>query len=83
MHPIDEASPLSGRTEEDLRAARAEVIVLIKAFDDTFAQTIYQRTSYTAEEVRWNARFVPMTQVRPDGQMEMDLGLVDVAEGVA
>ncbi len=83
VHPIDEASPLSGRTEADLRAARAEVIVLIKAFDDTFAQTIYQRTSYTAEEVRWNARFVPMTQVRPDGQMEMDLGLVDVAEGVA
>ncbi|MGA2082548.1 MAG: ion channel [Holophaga sp.] len=83
VHPIDEASPLSGRTEADLRATRAEVIVLIKAFDDTFAQTIYQRTSYTAEEVRWNARFVPMTQVGPHGQMEMDIGLVDAAEGVA
>lgn len=39
------------------------MIVLSKAFDDTFAQTIYQRTSCTAGEIRWNARFTPRTRI--------------------
>ncbi len=80
VHPIDEASPLFGLTDADLRRTRAEFIVLIKAFDDTFSQTIYQRTSYTAEEVLWGARFKPMTSSGMDGQMEMDVTLVDVTE---
>lgn len=83
VHPIDEASPLHGLTEADLRRAQAEFIVLIKAFDDTFSQTIYARTSYTAEEVRWGARFKPMHGVGPDGMTELDVrNLHDVAEPV-
>ena len=35
VHPIDEKSPLWGMTNEDLRKAQAEFLVLIKAFDDT------------------------------------------------
>lgn len=73
VHPIDEASPLHGMTEADLRRAQAEFIVLIKAFDDTFSQTIYARTSYTAEEVHWGSRFKPMHTVGPDGMTELDV----------
>jgi inward rectifier potassium channel len=80
VHPIDEASPLFGRTDQELRSSMAEIIVLIKAFDDTFGQTVYQRTSYTAEEVQWHARFLPMTRVGLSGAMEMDIELVDAAE---
>jgi inward rectifier potassium channel len=80
VHPIDEASPLFGMSHEDLRQAQAEFIVLIKAFDDTFAQTIYQRTSYTAEEVLWGVRFLPMTTPGLDGVLEMDVDLVDATE---
>jgi len=80
VHPIDEASPLAGMTDEDLRRAAAEFIVLVKAYDDTFAQTIYQRTSYLAREVRWGARFRPMTAPGPDGVLEMDANLVDALE---
>ena len=82
VHPIDAASPLSGMQDADLRKAQAEFIVLIKAFDDTFAQTIYQRTSYTAEEVLWGARFLPMTRPGMDGRMEMDVNLLDATEAV-
>lgn len=78
VHPIDEASPLHGLGDVALREAQAEFIVLIKAFDDTFAQTIYARTSYTAEEVRWGARFKPMTSLRPDGMTELDMAQMDV-----
>jgi inward rectifier potassium channel len=83
VHPIDEASPLAGMTDEDLRQAQAEFIVLIKAFDDTFSQSIYQRTSYVATEVAWGVRFKPMTTTGADGQMAMNVDLVDATEAVA
>jgi len=82
VHPIDEASPLFGLNDSDLRNSQAEFIVLIKAFDDTFSQTIYQRTSYTAEEVRWGVRFTPMSAFAEDGGMAMDLHLLDETEAV-
>ena len=36
VHPIDESSPLYGKTAEDLARMKAEFLILIKAFDDTF-----------------------------------------------
>lgn len=83
VHPIDETSPLFGLTEAGLRRAKAEFIVLIKAFDDTFSQTIYARTSYTADEVRWGARFKPMAFIGPDGMTEMDVARLDAVEDLA
>jgi inward rectifier potassium channel len=80
VHPINEASPLQGMTEEALHRARAEFVVLIKAFDDTFSQTVYARTSYTAEEVTWGARFKAMTTLGPDGVTEVDMDLMDALE---
>jgi inward rectifier potassium channel len=81
VHPIDETSPLLGMTEADLRRAKAEFIVLIKAFDDTFSQTIYARTSYTAEEVHWGTRFKPVHAVGPDGVTELDVRDLDEVAG--
>lgn len=83
VHPIDETSPLAAFDEEGLQRAEGEFIVLIKAFDDTFAQTIYARTSYTAQEVRWDRRFRPMIAPGPDGILEMDLSQVDASEPVS
>jgi inward rectifier potassium channel len=82
VHPINEASPLQAMGEAELRAAQAEFIVLIKAFDDTFSQTIYQRTSYTAEEVLWGVRFKPMSSFGEQGRMEVVVDLVDAVEQV-
>ena len=82
VHPIGENSPLFGLTDEALRQTQAEFIVLIKAFDDTFSQSIYQRTSYIADEVRWGVRFKPMSTVGADGRTEMDVDLVGATETV-
>lgn len=81
VHPIDDASPLAGLDDAALRKTNAEFIVLVKAFDDTFSQTIYQRTSYTAEEVLWGPPFVPMTSPAADGALELDINLVDGVAG--
>jgi inward rectifier potassium channel len=57
VHPIDEHSPLHGETPESLRGSNAEVLVLVKGFDETFSTVVQTRTSYTFDEVIWGARF--------------------------
>src|SRR5271166_2099601 len=57
VHPIDEASPLHGETADSLQNSQAEVLVLLKAFDEIFSTTVQTRTSYTPDEVIWGARF--------------------------
>jgi len=37
VHPIDETSPLWGRTAADLKNLQAELLILIKGFDDSFS----------------------------------------------
>lgn len=73
VHPIDEKSPLWGLTPEDLERQQAEFLVLIKAFDDTFSQTVHARYSYTPAELEWGARFEPAFRVAEDGAMVLDL----------
>ncbi len=80
VHPIDAESPLAGLEEGDLKAADAEFIILIKAFDDTFAQTVYARSSYKAEEVAWGRRFVPMVDSAAGALSVVDLRLLDATE---
>ena len=45
VHPIDNNSPLDGFSISDLEEADAEFFIIIKAFDDTFCQTVYSRNS--------------------------------------
>jgi inward rectifier potassium channel len=73
VHPIDEASPLWTKNAEDLARLQAEFLILIKAFDDTFFQTVHVRHSYRPEEVVWGARFVAAFEPGAHGEMVLDL----------
>jgi inward rectifier potassium channel len=73
VHPIDEESPLRGRTAEDLANAQMEVLILLKAYDDTFSQTVLSRYSYRHDEIRWNKRFAPAFAVDSAGDMVLEL----------
>lgn len=75
VHYIDEQSPLWGLNEEDLRQSNIEVMVGIKAFDDHYSNTVQQRTSYTASELVYGAKFLPAYQRSADGShtlLELD-----------
>ncbi|MBA2612387.1 MAG: hypothetical protein H0U95_10475 [Bacteroidetes bacterium] len=61
VHPVDEESPLIGLTKKDLEERDAEFIILIKAINDTYSQTVYSRNSYKAEEIVENVKFKPLT----------------------
>ncbi|QJD97628.1 ion transporter [Mucilaginibacter robiniae] len=73
VHPLDESSPLYQMTHEDLANGQANFAVLIKAFDDTFSQTVHSRTSYQYNEVVWDAKFAPAFYTEPDGRVTLDL----------
>jgi len=68
VHAIDENSPLMGFTNEDIIAADVELYVLITAFDEVYSSPVLQRTSYTYNEMRFDAKFVPMYRESDDGK---------------
>lgn len=82
VHPIDETSPLYGKTQAELESMHLEIYVLLKAFDDTFSQTIYSRTSYRASEIVYGAKFLPMFSQLENGKTLLNLQLINAMEKV-
>jgi len=60
VHPITGSSPLRAMTAETFAAADPEVVCLINADDETFAQTVHAKTSYDKGDIVWGARFRDM-----------------------
>lgn len=76
VHPLDENSPLADITAEELERTQASFSVLLKAFDDTFSQTVHSRTSYTYADMVWDAKFVPMFERDEEGRIVLDMSKV-------
>lgn len=76
VHPIDETSPLYGLKRQDLLDSKAEFLILLNGVDEAFAQVVYSRTSYTPDEIAWNARFTSVFTKHPGGKpVAVDLKL--------
>ena len=79
VHPINSSSPLYGISEKQLLEKDAEFIVLMKAFDETFSQTVYSRSSYKANEVKWGEKFAYV--IEQDGKgTSVDVSRIDETE---
>ena len=83
VHPIDEGSPLWGCTEEDLRAADAEILILLTATDETFASFVHQRSSYKPDEVRFGYKFVNIYNNKPGERISIDVRRLSKVEPAA
>lgn len=57
VHPIDENSPLFGLTEADFERLDVEILIVISAMDETFAQTVHTRSSYKSNEIKFGYKF--------------------------
>ncbi len=73
VHPIDRDSPLWGKSAEDLSRLQAEVMILLKAYDDTFSQTVLARYSYRHDEIEWGRRFAPAFSVTGNGDLVLEV----------
>jgi inward rectifier potassium channel len=76
VHPIDEDSPLRNATPESLAQLQAEVLILIKAYDDTFSQTVLSRYGYRHDEFVWRRRFASAFDVDEEGDLVLDVDKV-------
>jgi inward rectifier potassium channel len=76
VHPIDESSPFWGKTADDLKNMQAELIILVKGFDETFAQTVHSRQSYRYDEIVWGAKFSSAFVVDPNGGLRIELNRI-------
>lgn len=81
VHDITPDSPLYGLTAPQLAEENAEILVLLRGFDDTYAQDINARSSYRYDELRWSHRFVrPYRTVAETGETLLDLSLISTTE---
>src|SRR4051812_35095624 len=83
VHAIDETSPLHGISERELQESRAEFLILLAGIDETSSEPVHSRSSYTPDEIVWNARFasvfVPPTE---DKKVTIDLARFHQVEPV-
>ncbi|MEI8134240.1 MAG: ion channel [bacterium] len=80
VHPINEESPFFERTVEDAEREETEVLVMMKAFDETYAQTVYSRTSYKSHQIVRGAKFIPMIEDDADGTTILDMNKLNLHE---
>ena len=74
VHPIDEKSPIYNVSVDEMKSRDAELIILIKAINDTYSQTVYSRMSYKADEFVEKAKFVPIKRdVSKSGKITINL----------
>lgn len=83
VHPIDARSPLNGKKQEDLERLQAEVMILMRGFDDTFGQTVHARYSYRYDEIVWGAKFAPAFEVDSNGDLHVEVNRVGAIDAAA
>ena len=83
VHPITEESPLWGLTDDDLRKAEFEFLVLVSGVDETFSQQVHARSSYKPHEIVWGAKFRNIFNP-PDehGRLSIDIHRIDQSDPV-
>jgi inward rectifier potassium channel len=72
MHPIDAQSPLYGIDPDLLAGQEASIVVTLTGIDETISQTVFARTSYRADEIRWGQRFVDILSETETGTTLVD-----------
>ena len=70
-----------GLNATQLIESKVEILVQINGLDDYLFHTVQQRTSYTASEIIFNAKFISMLGKTEDGSMAIvDLGKLNAFE---
>ena len=72
VHPIDEDSPLYGRSIEELREFELEIIVAFTGLDDGYGQSIHARHSYVLDEIEWDRRLEDIIARSETGETILD-----------
>lgn len=66
VHPINEDSPLAGKSLHELLEKQMEVLILVKGFDDTYSQIVHSKRSYSCKDLVEGGAFEPMYEISTD-----------------
>ena len=80
VHDITPESPLHNLSAADYERLDIEVIIQLKGYDDTFAQDVHARNSYTHDEIEWHRRFIRAYEVGEDGIAVVNLDQLHLTE---
>lgn len=65
MHAITPVSPLYGLSAADMATKELIFLIRIVGFDESIAQDIQMRQSYTHEQIVWGHQFVDLVHSKP------------------
>lgn len=68
IHPIDEDSPLFGKSEQDLIDMHPTIIAAIFGLDGTFNSSIYSKNVYSIHEIEFGGQFKDIIEVDSSGK---------------
>ena len=83
FHPIDADSPLHGMSESELLASETNFVVSIRGHDETSAQTIHARYTFTAQDLRPGHEFVDIHSLDENGMRHIDYAKIYETRPVA
>lgn len=69
VHPINDQSPFINMDLNNIDKQDLEVVIQLKAFDDTFSQHVHSRYSYQQNEVIVGAKFKPASHIDENGDL--------------
>jgi inward rectifier potassium channel len=73
-HVIDTTSPLDGLGADELKAANANLVLVVSGYDVVAAQTIHARRSYVHTSIRFGHRYADILENLDDGRVRIDYG---------
>ena len=80
VHPINENSPFFSKDKEGLVKMNVEFLVMLEGYDESYNQMIYSNTSYTCDELIWNAKFGMMFHSDDEKGTVIELDKIDDIE---
>ncbi|KAM3837067.1 ATP-sensitive inward rectifier potassium channel 15 [Vipera latastei] len=71
-HVLDDSSPLSDLTPQNLKEKDFELIILLNATVESTSAVCQSRTSYIPEEIFWGFEFLPVISLSQNGKYVAD-----------
>ena len=67
VHEIGKESPLSKYTKEQIKKMDGQVYILLKYYEESFGQHVYQATSYRFSNLKIDMKYTPSSSFDEDG----------------
>ncbi len=83
VHPINDNSPFKGWDKTICQQKDLEFLVIVQAYDESFASSVRSYNSYRWEELVWGAKFKPMFYTDANGNTVLEMEKLSNFDAIA